>query len=188
MAIDSGEFRITQVAGKIWSVGTAFGEVYVYCYVIDTDDGLILYDCGLKKTATAIFDLCKQLGRGPEDIRVVVLSHSHHDHIGALSAIAEAAAATTIAHKRAEPWLIDHERQYRELFGRWEAYLPLGPAFSDFFFDNLGRPWIPDRLLDTFPAQVERLASATIIETPGHSSDSVSLWMEYLGLLICGDA
>jgi metallo-beta-lactamase class B len=82
-----------QVFGNTYYVGTVgLGSV-----LIDTGDGLILIDGGLPQSAPMIEKNIRELGFRAKDIRAIVASHAHYDHVGGISALQRYAAASVYA-------------------------------------------------------------------------------------------
>ena len=55
-------------------------------WVILREDGeLTLIDAGYPGDADAVESSVRQLGRRPEDVRAILLTHAHADHIGAVN-------------------------------------------------------------------------------------------------------
>lgn len=181
-------FTFREVTDGIWQIGTPLGQIYVFIYLVDTGDGLLLYDTGLKSSARAVLQQLESLERSPEALQTIVISHSHHDHIGANAEIAESCNARLLADARARDWMIDHERQFLEFFGKYRGIIDLPADLADFFFDNLGRPWVADIWLSEYPHRLETARPMEIVHTPGHSTDGISLWLPESRVLICGDA
>ena len=59
------------------------GDRFVCAHLIDTGDGLILFDAGYSHTAELQLRSIRALGFDPADIRYLILSHGHFDHFGA---------------------------------------------------------------------------------------------------------
>ena len=74
------------------AMGTANG------YLIDGDDGLTLIDAGFPKKEAVLFDALRQLGRSPRDLKHLILTHGHPDHIGSAAAIVRETGARTYLH------------------------------------------------------------------------------------------
>jgi len=72
---DIKPFRITD---NVWYVGTA----QVGSHLIDTRDGLVLLDTGWPNTLYLLLESIRQAGFDPADIRYIIHSHYHIDHIG----------------------------------------------------------------------------------------------------------
>jgi glyoxylase-like metal-dependent hydrolase (beta-lactamase superfamily II) len=60
----------------------------VGCYVVETDDGLALFDCGPTTTIPTLKTGLAERGLELTDIRHLLLSHIHFDHAGAAGALA----------------------------------------------------------------------------------------------------
>ena len=72
---DIPPFRITD---NIWYVGTS----QVGSQLIDTGAGLVLLDTGWPNTLYLLLESIRQAGFDPADIRYIIHSHYHIDHIG----------------------------------------------------------------------------------------------------------
>lgn len=77
--------------GKLWHIGGKSGPSYLF----DTDDGLLLLDTGYPKTGYLMFRNMYELGFNPRDIRWILHSHGHFDHIGMTRALVEMTGAKT---------------------------------------------------------------------------------------------
>ena len=75
----------------------------VNAFLLDDGDGLTLVDAGLPGRAERVLAAIQGLGRRPEDVRDVVLTHYHVDHIGGLAALVAATGATVWAHPADAP-------------------------------------------------------------------------------------
>lgn len=73
-----------QVSPRTWYVS---GQSWVGCYLIDTGDGLILIDAAIPESLYLLVDSIYRLGYKPEDIKKILLSHAHFDHIGGAAAM-----------------------------------------------------------------------------------------------------
>lgn len=83
----------------------------VACYVVETDDGLALHDCGPASTLPTLRSALAARGLSLADIRHLLLSHIHFDHAGAAGAIVQENPAIQV-HVSAvgAPHLIDPSR------------------------------------------------------------------------------
>ena len=59
------------------------GDRQVCAHLIDTKDGLILFDAGYQHTVHMLIQSIWSLGFDPADIKYLILSHGHFDHFGA---------------------------------------------------------------------------------------------------------
>jgi glyoxylase-like metal-dependent hydrolase (beta-lactamase superfamily II) len=148
----------------------------VYSYIL-LGEKVCLIDAGVRGTAHLLQNYLKQMGRSPADISMVPLTHAHPDHIGGCLAIRKASpAASFYAHAADKPWIEDVEKQYRER-----------PILN--FFELVEGPVPVSRELregDTL--SWDKGKTLRVLETPGHSLGSISLFFEEEGALFTGDA
>jgi hypothetical protein len=57
-------------------------HAYTNCYVIAADDGITLVDAGFPSTGQAVIDCLAAIVRQPTDIKALLLTHGHFDHVG----------------------------------------------------------------------------------------------------------
>lgn len=57
-------------------------HAHVNCYLIEDDSGVTLVDAGLPRMWPMVQEALHNRGREPEDIRALVLTHGHFDHVG----------------------------------------------------------------------------------------------------------
>ena len=62
----------------------------VGCYLLETDDGLALHDCGPTSRVPALKAALAERELALTDIRHLLLSHIHLDHAGAAGALVRA--------------------------------------------------------------------------------------------------
>ncbi|MWD30767.1 MBL fold metallo-hydrolase, partial [Aquicoccus sp. SCR17] len=83
----------------------------VNCYLIEDTDGLTLVDAGLPAVWRPLGHAVRALGHRPEDIKALVLTHAHFDHVGAARRLVERLGVPVYAH-RAEHYLAAHPYSY----------------------------------------------------------------------------
>jgi len=144
-------------------------------YLVDTDDGLGLFDCGPSSTLPTLEAGLAREGLALTDLRHLLLSHIHLDHAGAAGSIARRCPDLTVwVSEIGAPHLIDPsklERSARRLYGD--------------LFDPLWGELAP------VPESNVRVATGDVVgwwafPTPGHASHHVSYLSD--GLLLAGDA
>lgn len=60
--------------GALWNDGNS--------YILKTDGGLIMFDCGCGDTLDQIFENMEYWGMSPNDIKYCLFTHAHLDHAG----------------------------------------------------------------------------------------------------------
>ena len=161
-------FRLALAEGQ-------YVDRFVYSYIL-CGKKIFLIDAGVSTTSSILEDYLRKLGRSPEEISFVLLTHAHPDHIGGCLAIKKNSPASFGAHAADKPWIEDVQRQYRER-----------PIFN--FFELVGGPVPVDRdLKDGEVIPWEEGRNLRVLETPGHSLGSVSFFYDEEGALFSGDA
>jgi len=147
----------------------------VYVTLVIAED-ITLIDTGVKGTQKRIFDYLEKVGRKPGEIRTLILSHSHPDHIGSAKPICEQTGCRVLAHSREREWIENTEKQ--------KAERPV-PGFDKL----VGGPVPVDGLLDDGETLATgRNSCCRILHTPGHSGGSVSLHFPEERVLFTGDS
>ena len=77
------------IAGPIWYVGTKDLAVYL----ITTPEGDILLDGAVPGASKSIEDSIKKIPRDPANIKRLLITHAHFDHVGTLAHIKKATGA-----------------------------------------------------------------------------------------------
>ncbi len=84
-----------QIFGNLYFVGT----IPASTHLIDTGDGLIVIDPGYPQSLYLVIDNIYRLGFQVKDIKYIICTHGHYDHLGAARALSELTGATTFLGK-----------------------------------------------------------------------------------------
>ena len=141
-------------------------------YLIEGEDGSILFDTGWAGTFTGFCAALGEIRASVADIRYILISHFHPDHMGISQKIADHG-----------PRIIIMDVQKDHIHS------------ADHYFEKEGRSGfkpITDEQVLMLPVSESRSFlkktgfDGEILHTPGHSEDSISLWLDE-GLLFVGD-
>src|SRR5881628_419508 len=150
-------------------------ERIIASYLLDTDEGPALFDCGPSTTIEALKAGLAERGLSLTDVRHLLLSHIHLDHAGAAGTLVRRHPELTVwVSEIGAPHLIDPsrlERSARRLYGD--------------LFDPLWGELAP------VPEENVRIAAGDVLgweafPTQGHASHHVSYLRD--GTLLAGDA
>ena len=126
------------------------------CYLVgseSTKHGMII-DPGAD--SNTVLNAVDKLGLS---INLIVVTHSHFDHIGAVKALKEATGAEFVAHEALGE-------------GAWQT---ITQTFGNMMSGSGGKPLKPDRKVkDGDLIDIDDL-HFTVLHTPGHSQDGISL-------------
>jgi glyoxylase-like metal-dependent hydrolase (beta-lactamase superfamily II) len=146
----------------------------VNAFLIEGDE-VTLVDAGHRGSGVMLRRQLAALGHQVTDIKRIVCTHGHPDHIGGVQEIARASGAKVLMHPA------DMERlriRFREVIrgrpapGAIIAYLTQAPTDV-----------LPARDGDELPV----LGGLRVLHTPGHTPGSICLYSETRRLLIVGD-
>lgn len=101
------------------------------------------------------------------NLRFIILTHGHFDHIGAVSEIKAKTGAEILIHPLDAPMLSDSRKSLAAAFG----FKPSSASY--------------DRLINDGDEIKVGTVKLSVLHTPGHSEGSVSLYTE--GVLFSGD-
>ncbi len=140
-------------------------------YLIKNDDNIALVDAGNASKTKRIVKKLTSLSLSPEDIQLIILTHTHYDHVGSLKEIKQISGAKVVVH--------ENERQYLQ---NGSTPLPNGTMwFSKFIIRIIN---ILPRGIDNYsPVKAEITFTekfdlnpfgidAYILHTPGHTLGS----------------
>ncbi len=81
-----------RIADHTWQIGTAG----ITALLIKTDQGAILIDGGLPQAAGMLLAHMRALGVASGDLKLILSSHAHGDHAGAIAAVQRATGARVL--------------------------------------------------------------------------------------------
>ena len=145
---------------------------FANAFLIEAADGLTLIDAGFPHKELAVFDAIRGLGHTPDQLKHLVFTHAHPDHIGSAAAIVRETGARTYMHPLDIP--------IAESGGPFRPMMPapglLGRVLCNLFFH-------PDERTDTVPIDQPLTPGETlpiaggfeVIHVPGHCAGQVAL-------------
>jgi len=147
----------------------------VNLFLIRGKNSVFLVDSGVAGAEKQILEQLSVSGLRPEDLKLLILTHAHPDHIGAAAPLQRLTGCRIAAHPAARLWVEDTARQGVER--------PV-PGFHKL----VAGPVKIDRLLHDGDKLDLDGVIVGVLHTPGHSSGSISLHLPQDRVLICGDA
>ncbi len=148
-------FKSFRIIGNIYYVGTN----NLACYVIKTSAGLILLDTAMQESAPLVRANIAALGFKLTDIKIMLSSHAHFDHVAGHAAIKAATGAKVYATKA--------DAEILESGGR-KGFHPLQPYYPPVRVDKILRDGATVRLGEV---------TMTAHLTPGHTEGNTAWTM-----------
>src|SRR5665213_866681 len=150
----SRPYQPFRIAGNLYYVGT----YDLACYLITTPKGNILINTGLAASASQIKHNVEKLGFKFNDIKILLITHAHFDHVGALAKIKQMTGAQLMVNEN-------------------DAAVPADGGMSDYALGKYGRsfaPVKPDRLLHDHDTIRLGDMQLLMLQHPGHTKGASS--------------
>lgn len=167
------------IPGLYTFTGLIAGRVYM----IDDPDGVTLIDASIAPAGKRILRQLQAAGRTPADVKRILITHAHPDHVGALPELKAATGAevicsvvdTPVAEGRAP--IVSPPRETLTGISRF-----LVPPRT------LLKGITVDREISDGDVLTEIMGGLHVVATPGHSPGHLAFWQPERKVLIVGDA
>jgi glyoxylase-like metal-dependent hydrolase (beta-lactamase superfamily II) len=150
------------------------GLVVGRVYLIEDPDGLTLIDSSLPPAADRIIHQLGAMGRKPGDVKRILITHAHPDHVGGLPKLKQATGAQVIASELEKPVIEGKMPVPRRPSG-------LRPPSTTI------KPTPVDRVVKDGDVLSEVMAGLQVVFTPGHAPGHIAFWQPQQRILFCGD-
>jgi glyoxylase-like metal-dependent hydrolase (beta-lactamase superfamily II) len=148
---------------------------HIYLLVEDT---LTLIDTGLPGNGARILDYIRRLGRSPQELTRIILTHYHIDHSGSARELKSLTGARVLAHPGDAELTPGGARVPSQQVGWWRKWLRKRLGFHPVEVDLVAEEG------EVLPC----LGGLRLIPVPGHTPGSLCLFLEERKVLFCGDA
>ncbi|WP_127130179.1 MBL fold metallo-hydrolase [Georgenia sp. SYP-B2076] len=166
-------------------------HAYVNCYLVEDDDGLTVVDAGLPAFWPLLGRAIGELGFAPRDVRALVLTHAHFDHVGVARRLQRRLGMPVWAHEdeqflAAHPYRYAHENMRGLYPVRYPRAVPILTAMA-----RAGALWVRG-VEGTRPlvpgAELDVPGHPRVVFSPGHTFGHCALHLPGRDTLLSGDA
>lgn len=158
--------RPFKVWAGVYQVGGSFISDPADCsvFLVNTEPNLVLIDSGAGRSFRKLLGNIKELGFNPENLKAIITTHAHIDHVGSHAHFKEHFNVTVVAHKLDAEKIESGKGIGAELYG-----LPYKPCRVDVKLD---------RSEDSL-----RIGSYEfkILHIPGHTPGSIACYLDVNG-------
>jgi glyoxylase-like metal-dependent hydrolase (beta-lactamase superfamily II) len=159
-----------QVAPQIYTFdGLIGGRVYL----LEDEDGLTIVDTSINSAGNKIIAQLKEAGHKPEDVKRILITHAHPDHVGGLPIVKAETGAEVWSHELEKPVI--------------QGEMPIARPEGGMRVPETRFPMIPVARTLQDKDHLPILGGLQVIFTPGHAPGHISFWQEERRLLITGD-
>lgn len=146
-------------------------------FLVEHRGVLSLVDAGTKKDGPRIRRAIEKLGRKPEDVKQILLTHGHGDHAGGAQAARELTGAPVFAGA------VDAE----VIAGR-SPYPPAVAAWGRVLYTNRLQDYPKFQIENPVDGRTEVEGGLEMIPAPGHTEGHMAIWAPDLQALFLGDS
>ncbi|MBI4336680.1 MAG: MBL fold metallo-hydrolase [Chloroflexi bacterium] len=154
MEVARGVYQVPRVRG---------GNVYLI-----EEESITLVDSGLGGSGKTILEYVRALGRQPEEVTTILLTHGHPDHYGGAADLQQETGARVLCHPGDAPI---NRKGHRRLHWSW--------------FPSFRSPRVDGLLHEG--QELAALGGLRVLHTPGHTVGSLCFLAPSRGLLFTGD-
>jgi glyoxylase-like metal-dependent hydrolase (beta-lactamase superfamily II) len=144
-------------------------------YLLEGEDGLTIIDTGISNAGAKILKQLTAAGHRPKDVKRILITHAHPDHIGSLPALKAATGAAVFASELEKPVIEGVMTIARRPRG-------LRPPETKLKATQV------DHVVADQEMMPEVLGGLQVIMAPGHAPGHTAYWQPERRILFCGDA
>ncbi|MFC7307869.1 MBL fold metallo-hydrolase [Streptomyces monticola] len=176
---------VIEVVPRLHLLRFPVGQAYLW------RDGaeLTLIDAGPAGAGRTIADAVRTLGHDPGDVRRIVLTHFHEDHMGGAGEFAALSGAPVFAHHLDAPFVRGEVPGPRPVLEEWELPVRAEAQPTLAAHQNAPAPAPVRDLRELADGDVLDFGGgARVVAAPGHTDGSIALHLPHPGVLFAGDA
>ncbi len=142
-------------------------------YALHDNDGLTLVDTSIGNAGPKILAQLSQAGHKPSDVKRILITHAHPDHVGSLHELQKATGAEVWCHALEKPVIQGEMAVPRRPSG-------LRPPNTMITATTVHRTLADGEVLPI-------MGGLQVVATPGHAPGHISFWHPERRMLIVGD-
>ncbi|CAN5598242.1 MBL fold metallo-hydrolase [soil metagenome] len=182
---------------SVYSIGSGvfrLKEGLVNCYLIEEDEGVTVLDAAWPRSFGHLEQALTEIGRSPGDVRAIVLTHGHPDHVGSAEHARQAWGVPVLVN-RDESDRVKGRAKGSSPFSLVPGLLPhlWRPSATGFVLHATAHGF----MTPTWVKEVTTFEDGDVLDvpgrpravsTPGHTEGHTSFHLPDRGILFAGDA
>src|SRR4051794_1179753 len=165
-------------------------DAHTNWYLVEDDGRVCVVDAGVPSSWDSLGEALSRIGRGPEDVDALVLTHAHFDHVGFAEKARTELNVPVYVHENdapltRHPWRYDFERPRSFYFATQVQALPI---VADFLRHRAFWPPPVKEVTRYTDGTLPVPGSPRVVFSPGHTLGHCALHYPDRDALIAGDA
>src|SRR3954469_20545442 len=167
-------------------------DAHTNWYLVEDDGRVCVVDAGVPSSWDSLHTALRRIGRRPEDVEAVVLTHAHFDHVGFAEKARTELNVPVYVHENdvpltRHPWRYDFERPRSLYFATQVQALPIVAEFLK--TRAFWPPPVKEVVRYTSDAGTLPVPGAPrVVYSPGHTLGHCALYFADRDAILAGDA
>jgi glyoxylase-like metal-dependent hydrolase (beta-lactamase superfamily II) len=176
--------------GPIYQASIELAEnIPLHVHLVKGTEYAVWIDSGVKSMFPLFEATMEQAGVAPNDVRFILHTHSHHDHMGCNAQLKEKTGCLIGAHPHYAAWHADFEQHYQQFARPFPHLVADTPNLRDEVLSILDEPRPLDLFIDEgIQFNLGGGVSLEAISFPGHLLAEFGWFEASTNTLILGDA
>ncbi|KPJ61791.1 MAG: hypothetical protein AMJ42_00870 [Deltaproteobacteria bacterium DG_8] len=174
--------KFEEVATGVYLVSAGRSNIYLL-----VGEDLTLVDTGMPGEEENVLRSVKRIGRRPEELNHILITHAHMDHMGSLASLKKVSGAKVVAGRKEVDYIQGEKKTWT--MGREGL---AGKIFKTalFFMETFVFKYEPTRVDSPCGGGeiIDCFGGIQVIASPGHSPGSLSYYQKERKILFTGDA
>lgn len=178
-----------KITDYIYELRTEYDKSFVKLFLVLGSKYAVLIDSGIGSSLPGLREMLRTVGINKGDLKLIINTHGHWDHIGLNAVLKEEYNSLIVAHRAAVPLIENHQLQWKRIFGTFNKVVPPSKEQRDRFWREIGREVSVDiSFEDELTINLGGGIKLDLIPTPGHSLGSICIYDHHSKTLFSGDS
>lgn len=179
-----------KITNHIYGLRTEYDKFkFVNLFLVIGSKYALLIDSGISNSLSGLQEMFNALGINKNNLRFIINTHGHWDHIGLNATLKRDYSCSIIAHQADIFYTKNHQLQWNNIFERFSKILPPSKEQKEKSFPIIGKKVPVDiSFRGTLTINLGKDSALELIPTPGHTYGSICVYEPKNKILFSGDS